>query len=109
MKDILVLSLMIKYRELLESGISYEDLKEFISYDKELAKDKKAASRLLDSKKDLSIDTALELYETEQKETVIQTQNDYGKHISALDLAYETIHHEEEESFKLMLKNTNLD
>lgn len=109
MKNIEKVSLMFKCRDLLESGLTYEQIKYMLSYDKNLFVNKKAAKRLLDNKSDLSAETALELYQTEQTPTVISSLEEYGSFKEALDYAKDSMDYDQEQEYSLTLKNTNLD
>ena len=109
MKNIETVSLMFKCRNLLESGLTYEQIRYMLSYDKNLFINKKAAARLLDTKNDLSENTALELYQTESAPTVISSLEEYGSYKEALDYAKDSIDYDQEQEYNLTLKNTNLD
>lgn len=107
-KNMKTISLMVKCRDLLESGLTYQQIRYMLSYDKDIFLNKAAANRLIENDSHLSEGAAIELYQTTQTPNIITSLKEYGSYKEALDLAQESLEYEENEAAKLTLKNTNL-
>lgn len=103
------LTLMVKYKKLLQSGISYEEILNMLDYDKKiLTRNLMAIINMEENQMD-----SPELYELASNQTVMNSLDEYPIHKSALDFAkdvfYKEVEINEQESLYLALKNTNLD